>query len=158
MIFVTVGHQTPFDRLIEAIDLWAAAHPDVEIFAQIGEGSYEPRHVRYERWLSAERFEAVIGSASRIVSHAGIGTIMMALMADTPLLALPRRAAYGETRNDHQLGTARYFRERNLILVVDDEADLPAAIEQLADWQPEGQIREAASPELLERLRAFTDA
>ncbi len=35
MIFVTVGEQLPFDRLVRAVDEWAAASGK-EVFAQIG--------------------------------------------------------------------------------------------------------------------------
>ena len=38
MIFVTVGSMMPFNRLIDTMDRWAAARPDVEMFAQIGGG------------------------------------------------------------------------------------------------------------------------
>lgn len=42
MIFVTVGTQLPFDRLIEMVDE-AAPELDQEIFAQTGSGKYIPK-------------------------------------------------------------------------------------------------------------------
>jgi len=36
MIFVTVGAQMAFDRLIRAVDAWAGVHPAVSVFGQIG--------------------------------------------------------------------------------------------------------------------------
>ena len=44
VIFVTIGSMFPFDRLIRAMDAWAAAQPErrVELLAQIGDGGYEP--------------------------------------------------------------------------------------------------------------------
>lgn len=38
MIFVTVGHQTPFDRLIRLVDRWAEENMRHDLFAQIGHG------------------------------------------------------------------------------------------------------------------------
>ena len=45
MIFVTVGYQMPFDRMVESIDRWAGRHPDAAIFAQIGPTEF--RLLRY---------------------------------------------------------------------------------------------------------------
>ena len=40
MIFVTVGSQLPFDRLVRAVDDWAAGNGGAAAFAQIGASSY----------------------------------------------------------------------------------------------------------------------
>ena len=45
MIFVTVGTQLPFDRLIRAVDNWAKAAGRRDVFAQIGPASYRPLHI-----------------------------------------------------------------------------------------------------------------
>ena len=44
-------------------------------------------------------------AAAAIVAHAGMGTILTALETGKRLLVMPRRAALGEHRNDHQLAT-----------------------------------------------------
>ncbi len=155
MIFLTVGHQTPFDRLVKSVDAWAFEHPDVVIFAQIGEGAYEPQNFPFERWLSAERFNELIDEASSVISHAGTGTIMQVLGARKPLLVLPRQAGLKETRNDHQWGTARYFAGREMILSIEHESELGEAIEKLVSWVPADTISDVASPSLIERLRDF---
>lgn len=36
MIFVTVGTQMPFDRLVEAVDQWASTRDRVNVFARSG--------------------------------------------------------------------------------------------------------------------------
>ncbi len=155
MIFVTVGHQTPFDRLVKAVDNWAADHADIELFAQIGEGEYEPQHMPYTRWLSAEAFADKLDTCAAIVAHAGTGTIIQVLTQNKPLLVLPRRAALGETRNDHQIGTAKHFAAEGVVLAADDTEALAAQLESLATWRPERSIADSASPELIARLRDF---
>ncbi len=136
---------------------WAAMQPGTEVFAQIGHGEYEPEHMRFARWLSGEEFAAKLEACTAVVSHAGTGTIMQVLALDKPLLVLPRRAAFGETRNDHQVGTARYFEDQGVLMAADDEDTLPARIEALAAWQPERGISDTASAELIERLRRFVN-
>ena len=36
MIFVTVGTQLAFDRMIKAVDEWAGARGRTDVFAQVG--------------------------------------------------------------------------------------------------------------------------
>jgi UDP-N-acetylglucosamine transferase subunit ALG13 len=124
LIFVSVGGQLPFDRLIEAVDGWAAARGRCDLFAQIGAGSYTPRCFEFSRFLSAPDFERRAHGASGVVAHAGIGVILSARALRKPLLLLPRRAALGEHRNDHQLHTAERFRGRAGIAVAGDAAEL----------------------------------
>ena len=52
MIFVTVGTQLAFDRLIGAVDAWAARTPGSDVFAQTGPGTYTPRHIEYAAFIS----------------------------------------------------------------------------------------------------------
>lgn len=160
MIFVTVGSQTPFDRLVRTVDAWCARQPGVEVVAQIGQGGYEPRHMRWLRLCSPAEYRRHCAAAEVIVAHAGMGTVLTALEAGRPMLLLPRRGELGETRNDHQLATAKWLRGRPGITVADDE---PALVGWLDAWVP-GTGRAApeaisryAQPRLIAALRRFVD-
>jgi UDP-N-acetylglucosamine transferase subunit ALG13 len=155
VIFLTVGHQSPFDRLVRAIDEWASQQPELELFGQIGDGLYEPKAFPFKRWLSADCYDEILCSSASVVSHAGTGTIVQGLMKRKPLLVLPRSAALNETRNDHQVGTARYFSEKQLVLSIDSEAELASAIPHLESWRPAAAIAEHASAELVARISTF---
>ncbi len=63
--------------------------------------------------------------AEIIVAHAGMGTIITAVEFKKPLVVMPKRAALGEQRNEHQLATVREFRKLPLLHVADSEAELP---------------------------------
>jgi UDP-N-acetylglucosamine transferase subunit ALG13 len=106
VIFLTVGTQLPFDRLVEAVDEWAATAGE-DVFAQIGPTALRPRHIEYVQFVSAAECANRMQAASYIVAHAGMGTILMALQLGKPLLVMPRRADLGEHRNDHQRANAR---------------------------------------------------
>lgn len=54
MIFVAVGTQLPFDRLIGAVDKWAASRGRNDVHAQIASG-VAPSHVSYDRHLTPQR-------------------------------------------------------------------------------------------------------
>ena len=155
MIFVTVGHQMPFDRLIEAVDRWARQQGRDDVFAQIGATERFPQTIQSKKYLSPEQFDHHIAAADAIIAHAGIGTIIAALKLHKPLLVLPRRAALGETRNDHQVATAKYFEQHGYVLAAYEESGLPEKLVQLSSFKPLRTIGEAAPEPLLLRLREF---
>lgn len=157
MIFVTIGTVWPFDRLIRAMDAWAADHPEAPVFAQIGTGAFEPQHMDWARSLDPEAYAGLIGRARVIVAHAGIGSLVTAGRAGLPIVLVPRRAALKEHVNDHQIATAARFAERPGVLVAADEAALPAVI-ATAFSLPAGSVPQLGpqAPEpFLARLRAF---
>lgn len=124
MIFVTVGTQLPFDRLMRMFDEIAPQLGGEEIVAQSCAGAYTPRHFSTERFIEPRRFEQLMDQARVVVAHAGIGTILSAMKRRKPLVVVARRADLGEHRNDHQLATARYLAGSASVAVADDAAAL----------------------------------
>ena len=158
MIFVTVGGQVAFDRLIETVDRWAGERGRDDVFCQILDGAYEPKHASWERELSPADFEARLLASDVIVAHAGMGTIITALEKGKPIVILPRKAALKEQRNDHQLATAQRFRERGQVRVAMDEAELRGALDHLDALHASASIGDRASDELLTAIRTFVAA
>lgn len=117
MIFITVGTQLGFDRLIKVMDIWAGSHSDAHIFAQIGEGVYQPHNFDYSRKLSTAEFMAQAKKSSLLVSHGGMGTILTAMELEKPLILVPRYSKMGEHRNDHQVATCDKFKNHKGIRV-----------------------------------------
>lgn len=145
----------PFDRLVRAVDEWAA-DCDHEVFAQTGQRGLEPRHMPYQRILSPAEFRRTFESADLVVAHAGMGTILTALQLGKPLLVLPRTAALGETRNDHQIHTAEHFAGRGLLTAAMSEEELRGHLEALDRIAaPDRRIGEHASTELIEGLGSW---
>ncbi len=157
MIFVTVGEQLPFDRLIRTIDEWASSSGRSDVFAQIGDGSYLPRHVAWERFLAPDDFKKRLLAAQVIVAHAGMGSILTALECGKPVLVLPRRAALHEQRNDHQLATVRRLSERGLVQVAMDEEQLRHRLEEIDVLAAVPTIGSRASTELLAAIQEFVN-
>jgi len=158
MIFVAVGTQLPFDRLIQAVDTWAGKAPGREVMAQIAAGAYLPKHVRWERNLAPEAFHSCLEQSQLVVAHAGIGTILSALELGKPVIVLPRRFSFGEHRNDHQVATASRFGERRMVQVAQDETELQKLLDQFETPVQSQRISGSASPELIANLRTFIEA
>ena len=158
MIFVTVGSDIPFDRLIKAIDHWASRNGVREVFAQIGRGAWEPRFIPYTPMLEPAEFKARLATSQIVVGHAGIGTILSALQNSKPILVMPRRGHLGETRNDHQMATARHLLELGKVNVAFDEEELCACLDRLGSFQPKEAVSAYASPVLINALHGFIHA
>lgn len=158
MIFVTVGAQMSFDRLLRAVDAWAARNGRDDVFAQIGPAAWRPTHVDCTEFLSPEEFRARVSAADAVVAHAGMGSIITALELGKPVLIMPRRGDLGETRNDHQLATASRFGALPGVRVASDERELESQLDQLTTASGGPPIRPYASDELIGALRAFIHA
>jgi UDP-N-acetylglucosamine transferase subunit ALG13 len=156
VIFVTVGTQLPFDRLVKAVDDWAAVNAEAAGFAQIGRSAYKPAHMDWVEYLPADMFRRRLEAASLVVSHAGVGNLLLALQARKPILMMPRRSQLNETRNDHQLATAKWLRQMPGVTVVDDTDELVATLRR-GEWKVPGAVRAEASPELLAAVREFIE-
>ncbi len=157
MIFVTVGTQLPFDRLLMTIDHWASKN-ETEIFAQIGNSKFLPQHIDYSPYLTIAEVEELFKKASVIVSHAGMGSIISALKYKKPIIIFPRLVEKGEHRNNHQLATAKWLENKNGIKVAWDETALMQLLNEAENLKSGDEISDYASPELLNNLkRLFSD-
>lgn len=158
MIFVTVGTQLPFDRLVRVVDEWAGRSARRDVFAQVGPSEYTPLHIKYQPFISPLEFSRRVEAASLIISHAGMGTILKALELGKPILVMPRQAKLNEHRNDHQLATARRFREFGRIMVAMNEAEMCGRLDKIGDVSIGERIGSHASPELLKYIRSFIES
>ncbi len=137
MIFLTVGTQFGFDRLVQAVDQCLEQGViDEEIFAQIGPGRYVPRFMNSTASIERDTFIEMIQSCSGIVSHAGIGSITMALNASRALLVMPRRKKYREHVNDHQLESAMRFERLGHVIVAYEVDEMPVQLTRLKSFVP----------------------
>lgn len=114
----------PFDRLVRAMDEWAAANPQMPVEIQIGRGSYEPHSAAFVRKLPLADYQARVAACGLFVAHCGMGSIISAIEAGKPILMLPRLALLGEHNTDHQLATARHVGTRPGLFVAEDTDDL----------------------------------
>jgi UDP-N-acetylglucosamine transferase subunit ALG13 len=154
MIFATVGTQLPFDRLIRALDDWAGAHADTEVFAQTGRDSFEPRHIAWAHELGPQEFRSRLEACDTIVAHAGMGTIISGVELGKRVIVMPRRAALGEHRNEHQLATVARLGHLQGLEVVHDPAELGMALAR-GRVVSAGASPTTINPQLIAAVREF---
>jgi len=154
-VFVTVGTQVPFDRLIMAVDSWAASNTGTHIYAQIGETSYRPEHIEHVTMLEPPEFRQRVLWSDVLVAHAGMGSILTALQYGKPILVMPRQSRLKEHRNDHQLATALHIKEMSKVAVAMDADEIPVLLDNITRLGASELISDRASDQLLSTIRHF---
>lgn len=123
MVFLTVGTQQPFDRLVRIVDE-VAGRLDLKVVGQIGESDYRPSHIKHQAVMLPTDFQKHVAGADIIIAHAGIGTILVAQQHRKPLIIFPRRASFNEQFHDHQLATCAHMENAPGIHVAYTQEDL----------------------------------
>jgi len=157
MIFASVGSMLPFDRFVQAVDDWALANPGEEVFIQIGEGAYEPRHAPWVRIMPHGEYRRRLDECDLFVAHVGMGSILQGLEARKQMLLMPRQASRKEHTTDHQLHTADRFRHTPGLMIVDEVPELHAAMSRLLKepLAPSDGISPHAQPTLIAKVADF---
>lgn len=125
MIFVAIGTQAPFNRLLRIVDqVVAQMEVDEEIVVQAFGLDFVPEHLTVFDYLSTEKFNDYLIKSRLIVSHAGMGNIISALQFSKPIIILPRLSSLKEHRNDHQFATAKRMDSLNYVNVAYNDSEL----------------------------------
>lgn len=124
-VVVSLGTIEPyrFDRLVRR--LIAILPSDCEVLWQTGATTTERLPIDGRVRVAGPDLEAAMAEADVVVAHAGTGTALTAFEQGRAPVLVPRRAAYGEHVDDHQVVTARDLQARGLATYVEaDDLDL----------------------------------
>ncbi len=125
MIFVTVGtHQQPFVRLVEAL----AALPSEELVVQHGPAPAPAGVAKAVPFLSFPEMLDNFDRADVVVTHAGVGSILLATNAGHVPIVVPRLKERGEHVDDHQVHLINELERDNRVKVVWDTSRLAEAV------------------------------
>ena len=154
-IFVIVGSIFPFDRLVRHIDSWIPDRGDFQVTAQIGKSRYVPQKMDYHSLMDTDVFNRTFDEADLIISHAGMGTILKSLVSAKPIIVMPRQLKLKEHNTNHQVDTARAFKELDYIHVAMDEDELDRLLEHSERIVSKHTIGQYASAQLIDAVRQF---
>jgi UDP-N-acetylglucosamine transferase subunit ALG13 len=100
-----------------------------EVIAQVGNRPITTKNIKLLTHVKHSEFETLFNSASLVVSHAGMGTILTSLKLKKNLIIFPRLQQFCEHRNDHQLATAKHLASLYNIQVATNKEEILAGIE-----------------------------
>ena len=159
MIFVITGTEKfSFDILIKEIDrLAASVFFKEKVFVQLGSCLYEPKHCEWRRFLSFGEMCEKIEEAETVIAHAGAGiTLLCIQMGHKPLL-IPRRKAFGEHVDDHQVSFARKFETTGMVSVIYEMEDISIRYPQ-ANYKKVHLKRQGSRDQLIKYLDSFVES
>jgi UDP-N-acetylglucosamine transferase subunit ALG13 len=154
-VFVTVGSSPrPCRRLLGFVDalLEKGALPGSLLVQSVATG-YTPRRFSLTPFLDADALDKTLASAGRIVCHGGAGILGACLAHGRHPIVVPRRAAFGEAVNDHQLMLCRALSARGLVTVCETESALAAALAAPEPAPVAAAMQGGLRPALAELLR-----
>lgn len=155
MIFVTVGTQLPFARMIAAVADWARTRGRTDLFIQHAGYDGDLTGIPNAGFIDAETAARLLAESDLVMGHAGMGTILSCLELGKPCIIMPRLASLGEHRNEHQSATARRFESRAGITVAWRETEVAELLDQAGSLKSGGGIAPFAAPELVAAVRDF---
>lgn len=110
----------PFQRaLARVLELL----PDTDIYWQTGVTEAVRAGHPLQQWVPANDLRRAIGDADVVITHAGVGSALVALDEGAVPVILPRRQKHGEMIDDHQVEFAEMLSAHSLAVSV-DPADL----------------------------------
>jgi UDP-N-acetylglucosamine transferase subunit ALG13 len=152
MIFVSVGtNEAPFDRLLRAVEGFPGGE---ELVVQHGSSGVRPANATCVDYLSFGDLVEHVRRARVVVTHAGMGSMMVALANGKRPVVVPRLKRFHEAVDDHQIPLARRLEDRDLVTLVEQADRLRDVIENHAtatlvsvgdDGRLSGDLREYLS-------------
>lgn len=138
MILVTLGTQDKeFTRLLEAIDREIEKKNIKEkVIVQAGHTKYESKNMEIFDLIPEEKLEELVKKCNILITHGGVGSILMGIKQNKPIIAAARLKRYKEHTNDHQKQIIKEFESRGYILELRDFNKLDKMLEKAKSFQP----------------------
>ena len=138
MIFVTLGTQDkPFNRLLNEIQKQIAnKNINDKVIVQAGCTKYTSSDMQIFDLLPMDEFSELIEKCDLLITHGGVGSIIEGLKKNKKVIAVPRKAKYGEHVNDHQQQIIENFNAEGYIIGINDVSELSDALLRAKKFKP----------------------
>jgi UDP-N-acetylglucosamine--N-acetylmuramyl-(pentapeptide) pyrophosphoryl-undecaprenol N-acetylglucosamine transferase len=133
-VVVTLGthERYVFPRLLRR--LVEVLPPSLEVLWQVGATRVDRMPAGARRQVPPDELRTAMREADVVISHAGVGSALAALQAGRRALFVPRRRAFGEHIDDHQVEMARDLEERHLVVAREADRVTLNDLELAAAW------------------------
>lgn len=138
MILVGLGTQDKsFDRLLKQIDKEIKnGNITEEVIVQAGYTKYESKNMKIFDYVTQEELNEYVKKARLIITHAGVGSMLVGLENNKKVIAVPRLEKYKEHANDHQVQIAEQFSEEGYVIYLKNLKDLGQIINDIDNFKP----------------------
>jgi UDP-N-acetylglucosamine transferase subunit ALG13 len=143
LIFATVGSsQTPFDRLVKAVD---------HLTEKLTEPVINPMKAQYFDFCDSFKMAELLQEADVVVAHAGFGVISDCIRLKKSMILVPREHRFGDAEGI-QVELAEYLAQNNNgILCIREVKNLSSALNQVKNINPDYKFTNRI-PELIQNF------
>lgn len=138
MILVTLGTQDKdFSRLLKEIDKQIKEKKIKEkVIVQAGYTKYESNYMEIFDLISPDELESLVKKCSMLITHGGVGSILLGLKYEKPIIAAARLKKFGEHTNDHQKQIIKEFEKDGYLLALKDFNSLDKLLIKAKHFKP----------------------
>ncbi len=142
MILVTLGTQDKdFSRLLKAVEKQIIkGNIKEEVVAQIGASKFTSSYMKTFDLISSVELEKLLNKCTLLITHGGVGSILMGLKANKKVIAAARLKKYKEHVNDHQLQIIKEFVKDGYILELKDFDKLDKVLKKADTFKPKKYV------------------
>ena len=138
MILVLLGTQhNEFTRLLKEVE--NCINKGIikeEVIVQAGFTKFETAKMQVFDMISQDTLNDYIDKSNLIITHGGVGSIIVALKKRKKVIAVPRLSKYNEHVNEHQKQIVEAFDKKEFLIGIQDVTQLSKAIEKSTTFIP----------------------
>lgn len=138
MILILLGTQdNSFHRLLEEVQKLINKNVITEkVIVQAGRTKYESKDMEIHSLMPEEELKEIMKKADLVITHGGVGSIVMALKMEKKVIAVPRLSEFGEHINNHQIQIIETFNSQEFLIGITDLKELGNALEKAKEFKP----------------------
>lgn len=138
MILILLGTQdNSFHRLLEEVKGLIDKKVITEkVVVQAGRTKYESKDMEIHSLMPEEELKEIMKKADLVITHGGVGSIVMALKMEKKVIAVPRLSEFGEHINNHQIQIIETFNSQEFLIGITDLKELGNALEKAKEFKP----------------------
>lgn len=138
MILILLGTQdNSFHRLLEEVQKLINKNVITEkVIVQAGRTKYESKDMEIYSLMPEEKLAELMKKSDLVITHGGVGSIVMALKMVKKVIAVPRLSEFGEHINDHQIQIIDSFNSQEFLIGITELKDLEEALKRSKEFKP----------------------
>ena len=138
MILIVLGTQdNSFHRLLEKVqELIDKNVIKKKVIVQAGRTKFESKEMEIYSLMPYNKLEQIMKEADLVITHGGVGSIVMALKLGKKVIAIPRLSQFNEHVNDHQIQIVDSFDKQGFLIGLIELNDLQQALERAKTFKP----------------------
>jgi len=138
LILILLGTQdNSFHRLLDKVqELIDKKVITEKVIVQAGRTKFESKDMEIYSLMPEEKLREIMEKSDLVITHGGVGSIVMALKMGKKVIAVPRLSAFGEHINDHQIQIVDSFNKQEFLIGLTELDGMEEALAKAKEFKP----------------------